>query len=93
MVKTLAKLETKYLTPEHKRKKRLFVRKQKTNSIVPKEFNSIYNDLAAPERDEVAGIVPDPYPDIKWNFVKFKPSLPNPEPCSVYSCSQDPDFY
>ena len=49
MVKALTKLETKYLTPEHKRKKRLFRRKQKTCSIVPKELASIYHDLAAPE--------------------------------------------
>ena len=34
MVKTLTKLEGKYLTPEHKRKKRIFTRKQKTSPIV-----------------------------------------------------------
>ena len=91
MVKTLAKLETKYLTPEHKRKKRLFTRKQKTSSIVPKEFDSFYHVLAAPEPDAVA--VPDPFPHVKWSDVRFKPTLPNPELCPVYSCSQDPEFY
>ena len=35
MMKTLAKLETKYQVPEHKRKKRLFARKQKRSSIIP----------------------------------------------------------
>ena len=36
MVKTLAKLEAKYQVPEHKRKKRLFSRKQRTNPIAPR---------------------------------------------------------
>ena len=31
MVKALTKLETKYRTPEHRRKKRLFTRKQRTS--------------------------------------------------------------
>ena len=47
MMKTLTKLELKYQTPEHKRKKRLFTRRQKTSCIVPKEFTSIYHALAA----------------------------------------------
>ena len=55
MTKVLNKLETKYLTPEHKRKTRLFTRKQKTSPIVPKE--PTYNVLAAPD----AVIVPDPF--------------------------------
>ena len=38
MVKTLTKLETKYQVPEHKRKKRLFARKQKRSSIIPREL-------------------------------------------------------
>ena len=91
MVKTLSKLETKYQTPEHKRKKRLFVRKQKTSPIVPKEFATIYNVLAAREPDTVS--VPDPFPQVRWNDVRFKPALPNPEPCPVHSCSPDPEFY
>ena len=38
--------------------------------------------------------VPDiTYPEVKWNLVKFKPVLPTPESCPLYSCSQDPDFY
>ena len=91
MVKKLDKLETKYLTPEHKRKKRLFSRKEKTSPIVPKEFDSIYHALAAPESKAVD--VPEPFPRVRWNDVKFKPVLPNPEPCPVLSCSQDPKFY
>ena len=38
-------------------------------------------------------IVADPYPQVKWNDVRFKPVLPNPELCAVHSCSQDPEFY
>ena len=91
MVKTLAKLEAKYQVPEHKRKKRLFSRKQRTNPIVPKELASIYHVLAAPEPEAVA--VPDPFPHVRWSDVRFKPALPNPELCPVHSCSQDPEFY
>jgi len=91
MVKTLTKLETKYQTPEHKRKKRLFVRKQKTSSIVPKELATIYNVLAACEPDTVS--IPDPFPQVRWNDVRFKPALPNLVPCPVHSCSPDPEFY
>ena len=91
MIKTLAKLETKYLTPQHKRKKRLFTRKQKTCSIVPKEFASIYHVLAAPEPEAVA--IPDPFPHVRWSDVRFKPALPNPEQCPVHSCSPNPAFY
>merc|ERR1719481_1740647 len=91
MVKTLDKLEAKYKIPEHKRKKRLFTRKPKPCPIVPKEFSSIYNALAAPEPEDVT--VPDPYPRVRWSDIRFKPTLPNPEQCPVYSCSQDPGFY
>ena len=91
MVKTLAKLETKYQVPEHKRKKRLFARKQKRSSIIPRELASIYHGLAAPEPDAV--VVPDPFPQVRWNDVRFKPGLPNPEPCPVHSCCPDPAFY
>ena len=90
MVRTLTKLETKYQIPEHKRKKRLFSRKSKPGSIVPKELATIYNALAAPEPDV---IVPDPFPQVRWNDVRFKPGLPNPEPCPIQSCSPDPVFY
>ena len=48
LVKCLSKLETKYLTPPHKRKERLF-RRKKTNAIVPKEFSSIFDNLAHTE--------------------------------------------
>ena len=91
MVKALTKLETKYKTPEHKRKKRLFTRKQRICPIVPKEFASIFHVLAAPEPETVA--VPEPFPHVRWNEVRFKPALPNPELCPVYSCSKDPEFY
>ena len=93
LVKCLSKLEKKYSTPTHKRKERLFRRKKRTCSIVPKEFASIFDYLALPEPDKIK-LVPDTtYPEVKWNFVKFKPVLPNPESCPIYSCSQDPDFY
>ena len=91
LTKTLTKLELKYATPEHKRKKRLFTRKQKTNPIVPRELASIYHTLAAPEPEAVA--VPEPFPHVRWNDVRFKPALPTPESCPIYSCSQDPKFY
>ena len=91
MMKTLTKLEMKYLTPEHKRKKRLFTRKEKASPIVPKELDSIYRNLGAPEPDAVT--VPDPSPHVRWNEIRFKPALPAPESCPVYSCYQDPGFY
>ena len=91
MVKTLTKLEAKYQIPEHKRKKRLFTRKEKTSPIVPKEFDTIYHGLAAPEPDAVT--LADPFPHVRWNNVRFKPALPNPEACPVHSCSPDPVFY
>merc|ERR1712179_94589 len=91
MVKTLAKLETKYQVPEHKRKKRLFARKQKRSSIISRELASIYHGLATQEPDAV--VVPDPFPKVRWNEVRFKPALPNPEQCPVHSCSPDPVFY
>jgi len=91
MMKTLTKLEKKYLTPEHKRKKRLFTRKEKANPIVPKELDSIYRNLGAPEPDAVT--VPDPSPHVRWNEVRFKPALPSPEQCPIHSCSPDPEFY
>ena len=64
---------------------------QKTSPIIPREFATIYNALAAPEPDSVS--VPDPCPHVRWNEVRFKPALPNPELCPVHSCSQDPSFY
>ena len=83
LIKTLTKLELKYATPEHKRKKRLFTRKQKTSPIVPKEFDTIYHVLAAPEPDAVTA--PDPFPHVRWFEVKFKPALTAPERCPTFA--------
>ena len=63
------------------------------SAIVPKEFASIFDQLADPEPDEVKPVPDASYPEVKWNWVKFKPVLPNPEPCPLYSCSQDPSLY
>ena len=90
LVKSINKLEVKYSIPEHRRKARLFKRKKRESSIVPKEFSRIFNVLAAPEPDVN---VLEPYPQVKWNEVRFKPALPNPEHFAVQSCSQDPNFY
>jgi len=91
MVRTLTKLETKYQVPKHKRKKRLFTRKQRSSPVVPRELASIYYVLAAPEPE--AAFVPYPFPDVRWDGVRFKPALPASESCPVYSCHQDPGFY
>ena len=93
LVNCLSKLEKKYSTPTHKRKERLFRRKKRTSAIVPKEFANIFDYLADPEADVVKLVPNASYPDVKWNLVKFKPVLPTPESCPIYSCSQDPDFY
>ena len=53
MVRTLAKLESKYLTTKHKKKRLLFTRNQKTGLIIPKERASICNVLAAPEPEKL----------------------------------------
>ena len=91
LVQCLTKLEKKYQTPPHKRKERIFRRKTKNKSIVPKEFSSIYLSLAAPE-SEVKSPDLSP-PKVDWPNVRFRPPLPNPVECTVYSCSEDPDFY
>ena len=93
LVRCLSKLEKKYSTPTHKRKPRLFKRKERTNTIVPKEFSSIFDHLAQPDPNDVKQIPGTIYPEVKWNLVKFKPVLPHPESCPLYSCSQDPSFY
>ena len=93
LVKCLTKLEVKYSTPAHKRKGRLFRRNKRMCAIVPKEFASIFDHLADPDPEEVKPVPDASYPEVKWNWVKFKPVLPNPESCPIYSCSQDPDFY
>ena len=74
MVKVITKLETKYQTPTHKRKKTLFTRKQKSSPVVHKELATIYHCLAAPEPGAVT--VPEPFPRVNWNLVEFKPVLP-----------------
>ena len=89
MVKSLDKLETKYLTPVHKRKKRLFERKKKC-SIIPHVFSSIYYNLATPEIEVKPELKP---PQVNWSTVRFRPALPNPVECPVYSCSLNPKTY
>ena len=71
MVKLLSKLEVKYSTPPHKRKRKFFARKKKQSHIIPREFSTIYHNLAAPEPDVVT--IPEPYLQVHWNSVKFKP--------------------
>ena len=53
LVSCLSKLEQKYSTPPHKRKARLFKRKKRTNAIIPREFASIFDNLAHTEPEEV----------------------------------------
>lgn len=91
MVKASCKLEVKYSTPPHKRKKNFFARKKRQSHVIPCEFSAIYHQLAAPEPELVS--VPEPYPQVQWKSIWFKPVLPNPEPCPIFSCSQDPKFY
>jgi len=91
MVQCLTKLEKKYQTPPHKRKERIFRRKTKNRSNVPKEFRSIYLSLAAPE-SEIKSPELDP-PKVDWPNVKFRPPLPNPVECTVYGCSVNPKTY
>jgi hypothetical protein len=69
----------------------MFIRKPRTKHIIPKEFSAIFHLLCAPEPDPI--IVPDPYPTVDWSTVRFKPALPNPESCPVFSASQDPTVY
>ena len=47
MAKALTKLEIKYKTPKHKRKQRLFTRKQKMSPVISREFSTIFHVLAA----------------------------------------------
>ena len=51
----------------------------------------MFHLLAAPEPDPV--FLPDPYPTVDWSTKRFKPALPNPDDCPVFSASQDPDTY
>ena len=52
-----------------------------------------FDNLAHPEPDELNQVPGTIYPEVKWSLVKFKPVLPHPESCPLYSCSQDPSFY
>ena len=86
MVKTLDKLETKYLAPRHKRKRRQFTNKQNTSPMTPKtQASSIYYVLLAPEPEKLS--FPEPFHHVKWNDTRLKPALPYPESCPVHSCS------
>ena len=96
MVKTLAKLEGKYLNFEHKRQKSIFTRKLKNGVMNSKELTynltSAYNYsvLAAPKPEKT---VLDTFPHATWNDTRFKSAIPNPEPCPVLSCSSNHDLY
>ena len=91
MSQALTKLEKKFAIPIEKRKPGMFKRKTKTNHIIPKPFRTMFHLLAAPEPDPVT--LPDPYPTVDWSSLRFKPAIPNPEDCPVYSASKDPDDY
>ena len=92
MVKTLDKLETKYLAPRHKRKRRQFTNKQNTSPMTPKtQASSIYYVLSAPEPEKF--IFPEPFHHVKWDVSRFKPPLPYPELCPFHSCSPDHEIY
>ena len=70
LVRSLNKLEPKYLIPEHERRKILFARKQKTSHIIPKEYSSILYILSDP--DPLVVTVPNPYPHphVRWSDVR-----------------------
>ena len=90
--KVLSKLEKKYAIPVEKRKPAMFTRKPRSvKHIVPKVFRTMFQHLAAPPPEPVT--VPDPCPTVDWSSVRFKPALPNPEDCPVYSASKDPADY
>jgi len=91
LVRTVDKLARKYAIPVEKRKSKAYKRKAKTSPIIPKVFSSLYTHLAIPVPEPIT--VPEPYPIIAWDKVRFKPSLPNPCPCPVYGCSPDPVLY
>ena len=77
MVKTLAKLETKYLAPRHKRKRQQFMNKQNTSPMTPKmQASSIYYVLAAPEPKKLS--FTEAFHHVKWNGTNLKPALPYP---------------
>ena len=65
----------------------MFTRKPKTRDIIPKEFSAISHFLCAPKPEPV--IILDPYPTVDWSTVRFRPALPDPDECPVYSVSKD----
>ena len=65
IVKTLNKLETKYLTPRHDSKRQLYARKHKYSPIIPEELAPSYNVLTAPEPGE--STVSKPFPHVTGN--------------------------
>ena len=69
----------------------MFKRKTKTNHIIPKPFRTMFHILAAPSPDPIT--VPEPYPVVDWANVRFKPALPNPVDCPVFSAFKDPEDY
>ena len=78
LVRTVDRLARKYSVPVEKRKSKAYMRKVKTSPIIPKEFTSLYNNLAIPDPDPEPITVPEPYLTIAWQDVRFKPSLPSP---------------
>ena len=79
MIRSLTKLETKYQVLEYKRKKRLFARKQRRSSMIPRDLASIYLGLVAPEPEAV--FVPTTpvagymyYPNVKKWFLFAEPT-------------------
>ena len=91
MVKTLTKLETKYLTPRPKRKRQPFIRKLKNGPKIPIEIASNYYVLTAPEPKKLT--VLKPFPQVRQSNVRIKPAFPNPESCPVHTCFPDHEFH
>ena len=82
MVKTLTKLQAKYLPPRHNSKRQLSMKKQKNSPIIPDELAPNYHNLAAQEPEGFTVSEPIPH-------VIIEPALPNQESCRVPSCSPD----
>ena len=94
MVNTLANLETKYLGPRLKKKRRQFTKKQNTSPMAPKRrASSVYHGLSAPEPEKLT--FPELFPHVKCNTEEFKTALsyPNSCPFPVHSFSPYHEFY
>ena len=91
MSEVLSRLERKYAVPPERRKPSRYRRKVQLSSVIPKEFEELYKNLAVPLQDPV--IPPEPYPKVDWSQVRFKPSLPKPDVCTIYGVHKDPEFY